>query len=181
MHAPLLASRSVHNTNNTQPPQQQMCATAGCFECVSIFSGKLFLWVYRRLYRLAPPTPPASPGVSWCRQCFWDCSTDLSPLCGRWDSFQLFNTSDADVEGTLLTSERCHVTNKKKKKKRSSSLKWKVKLEWGTAMNHIFSLLLMNRNHYTGKEVAVLRSHLTGTLREEQVSWKQNKLSVYIN
>lgn len=48
----------------------------------------------RRLYLLAPRVPDVD-SVSGT-------AALNSPLCGRWDSFQHFNTSGADVEGSEL-------------------------------------------------------------------------------
>lgn len=49
--------------------------------------------MYRRLYRVARGVPDVD-GVSGTAAR----SVSLAAL-GRWDSFQHFNTSDADVEG----------------------------------------------------------------------------------
>lgn len=83
--------------------------------------------MYRRLYRLAPRVPDVD-SVSGT-------AALNSPLCGRWDWFQHFNTSDADVEA----SELFKLLNAAmlQKEKRSSEVETWCQNPVGTAMNHM--------------------------------------------
>lgn len=140
------------------------------------FFRELLLWVYRRLYRLAPGFLMSTVFLGLQHWTFFS-------LC----SLTLGHILASDVE----EPELCQLLNAAmlQKKKQKGQRVWKGNMVSKSSghsheshANVFFLYWLMNSNHYTVKDVAVplIALDLDRNLREEQQSWKQ-KVYISIN
>lgn len=96
------------------------------------FFRELLLWVYRRLYRLAPGFLMSTVFLGLQHWTFRPRSRTLGLISAFYHQRRWHGGT-----WTLLSSERCHVTKKKPKKVKESEMMTWCQNPVGTAMNHM--------------------------------------------
>lgn len=145
-----------------------MRVTAGCSNVFLFFQGT---WVYRRLYRLGSLMSTVFLGLQ--RFVFFYCHSSL--MLGLISASQ-HQRCWRKGTWTLLTSERCHVANKKKRKeakqKRSKSVKQRHGVKISRAQPWVTCFL-----SFLHEWIVTTTPWRTWTEKwgEEQQSWKQKE------